>query len=132
MGNDYTMFCPNNLTQINMLANKMHETNIVLNVEIVRCKPTQFIQCISDGNFYSYFHTTQMALFVQTNSVMLDSYQLDPNLGTPNILLTEYYKVFEQQIDFVKLEQVRVVLEINEVTQYDNLGMNILSPTFTW
>ena len=126
------MFCPNNLTQINMLANKMHETNIVLNVEIVRCKPTQFIQCISDGNFYSYFNNTQMALFVQTNSVMLDSYQLDPNLGTPNILLTEYYKVFEQQIDFVKLEQVRVVLEINEVTQYDNLGMNILSPTFTW
>ncbi len=32
----------------------------------------------------------------------------------------------------MKLEQVRVVLEINEVTQYDNLGMNILMPTFTW
>lgn len=43
MGNDYTMFCPNNLTQINLLANQMHENNVVLNVEIVRCKPTQFI-----------------------------------------------------------------------------------------
>lgn len=27
---------------------------------------------------------------------------------------------------------MRVLLEINEVTQYDNLGMNILSPSFTW
>jgi hypothetical protein len=45
-----------------------------------------------------------MALFVQTNSVMLNSYQKDPIMDTPNILLTEYHKVFEQQIDFVKLE----------------------------
>ena len=43
MGDDYTMFCPTNLTQINLLANQMHENNAVLNVEIVRCKPTQFI-----------------------------------------------------------------------------------------
>ena len=49
MGEDYTMYCPTNLTQINLLANKLHETNTILNVEIVRCKPTQSIQCITDS-----------------------------------------------------------------------------------
>ena len=38
-----------------------------------------------------------MALFVQTNSVMLNTYQ-------DNLLLTEYFKVFEQEMDLVKLE----------------------------
>ena len=38
-----------------------------------------------------------MALFVQTNSVMLNTYQ-------DNLLLTEYFKVFEQEVDLVKLE----------------------------
>jgi len=71
-----------------------------------------------------------MALFAQTNNIMLNSYQLDPIMGTPNILHTEYLKVFEQQIDFVKLNQARVILEINEVTQFDNIGMNILAPSF--
>jgi hypothetical protein len=97
MGKDYTMYCPANLTEINLLANQLQETNTVLNVEIVRCKPTQSIQCITDSQFYSYFQSAQMALFVQRNRVMLNAYR-------DNILLTEYFKVFEQQVDFVKLE----------------------------
>ena len=69
--NEFSMFCPMDLTQLQLMNNHFDGVYYTISGNITRCEPTIFTDCFPDSIFTAFIDSAVAAMFAPKNSITL-------------------------------------------------------------